>query len=83
MRHTMPWVRSTTRVPVSWITTLIVAGLGLLLSPQFALSQEVKLNEVLRSLFYAPQHVAFRIGAFEQEGLKVAGPRQLGASKPR
>lgn len=71
----MPWVRSTTRVPVSWITTLIVAGLGLLLSPQFALSQEVKLNEVLRSLFYAPQHVAFRIGAFEQEGLKVAGPK--------
>jgi len=38
-------------------------------------AQEVKLNEVLRSLFYAPEYVALRIGAFDQEGLKVAGPK--------
>ena len=30
---------------------------------------------MLRSLFYAPQHVAIRIGAFEQEGLKIVGPK--------
>jgi NitT/TauT family transport system substrate-binding protein len=48
---------------------------SLLLSAQPAISQEVKLNEVLRSLFYAPQYVALRIGAFEQEGLKIAGPK--------
>jgi NitT/TauT family transport system substrate-binding protein len=48
---------------------------GLLLSAQPAASQEVKLNEVLRSLFYAPQYVALRIGAFEQEGLKITGPK--------
>jgi NitT/TauT family transport system substrate-binding protein len=47
----------------------------LVLSTQPAVSQEVKLNEVLRSLFYAPQYVALRIGAFEQEGLKVTGPK--------
>ena len=48
---------------------------ALLLSAQPAVSQEVKLNEVLRSLFYAPQYVALRIGAFEQEGLKITGPK--------
>ena len=48
---------------------------GLVLSTQPAVSQEVKLNEVLRSLFYAPQYVAVRTGAFEQEKLKVIGPK--------
>jgi NitT/TauT family transport system substrate-binding protein len=38
-------------------------------------AQEVKLNEVIRSLFYAPEYVALRIGAFDQEGLKIAGPK--------
>lgn len=38
-------------------------------------AQEVKLNEVLRSLFYAPQYVALRMGAFEQEGIKINGPK--------
>jgi NitT/TauT family transport system substrate-binding protein len=40
-----------------------------------AAAQEVKLNEVLRSLFYTPQYVALRIGAFEPEGLKIVGPK--------
>ena len=56
----------------------LVAALMLamwLASAQPAVSQEVKLNEVLRSLFYTPQYVALRIGAFEQEGLKVVGPK--------
>jgi NitT/TauT family transport system substrate-binding protein len=48
---------------------------ALLLSAQPAVTQEVKLNEVLRSLFYAPEYVAVRIGAFEQEGLKLTGPK--------
>lgn len=68
MRHVV-----LTRVAMKW--TLVLAALGLLLAPQLAAAQEVKLNEVLRSLFYAPQHVAFRIGAFDQEGLKIAGPK--------
>jgi NitT/TauT family transport system substrate-binding protein len=57
--------------------TAVSAGacLTLLLFSQGAYAQEVKVNEVLRSLFYAPQHVALRIGAFEQEGLKIVGPK--------
>ncbi|MEA2978444.1 MAG: NitT/TauT family transport system substrate-binding protein [Alphaproteobacteria bacterium] len=65
----------TTHVSMPRIRTLMAASAALLLSSQFALAQEVKLNEVLRSLFYAPQHVALRIGAFEQEGLKIVGPK--------
>jgi NitT/TauT family transport system substrate-binding protein len=53
----------------------LIVSFGLLLSTQPAVSQEVKLNEVLRSLFYTPQYVAMRIGAFEQEGLKITGPK--------
>jgi NitT/TauT family transport system substrate-binding protein len=52
-----------------------VRALTLLLFSHGAYAQEVKVNEVLRSLFYAPQHVALRIGAFEQEGLKIVGPK--------
>jgi NitT/TauT family transport system substrate-binding protein len=35
----------------------------------------VRLNEVIRSIFYAPQYVALHIGAFEQEGLNITGPK--------
>jgi NitT/TauT family transport system substrate-binding protein len=52
-----------------------VAAAPLLFAPMAASGQEVKLNEVLRSLFYGPQYVALRIGAFEQEGLKIVGPK--------
>ena len=62
----------------AWIAPIraaLLACVGLSLLSQGAAAQEVKLNEVLRSLFYAPQHVALRIGAFEQEGLKIVGPK--------
>lgn len=54
-----------------------IACAGALLAAQNAgaQAQEVKLNEVLRSLFYTPQYVALKIGAFEQEGLKIVGPK--------
>ena len=63
--------RSTTRA----FRALTLGWVALLLSLRPAVTQEVKLNEVLRSLFYAPQHVALRIGAFDQEGLKIVGPK--------
>lgn len=46
-----------------------------------AQAQEVKLTEVLRSLFYAPQYVALKIGAFEQEGIKIVGPKTTWGSQ--
>ena len=46
-----------------------------LLCAQPAASQEVRLNEVLRSLFYTPEYVAVRTGAFAQEGLNIVGPK--------
>ena len=33
--------------------------------------QEVRLNEVVRSVFYAPMYVAINEGFFEEEGLKI------------
>ena len=61
--------------PIVRLVAPALACAGFILSAQPAVSQEVKLNEVLRSLFYAPQYVAVRTGAFEQEGLKVVGPK--------
>ena len=60
---------------IARLAALAFACAGIFLSAPSALSQEVKLNEVLRSLFYAPQYVAVRTGAFEQEGLKLVGPK--------
>jgi NitT/TauT family transport system substrate-binding protein len=60
-----------------WISRLVgaIAGCAGAILAQPALPQEIKLNEVLRSLFYAPQYVAVRTGAFQQEGLNVVGPK--------
>ncbi len=58
---------------LSLVATLAL-GLGLV-AVQPSVAQEVKLNEVLRTLFYAPEYVGVRIGAFEQEGLKITGPK--------
>ena len=60
---------------IARLAALAFVCAGFFLSAQPAVSQEVKLNEVLRSLFYAPQYVAVRTGAFEQEGLKLVGPK--------
>jgi NitT/TauT family transport system substrate-binding protein len=60
---------------------LALAGGALLAAAPHAAAQEVKLNEVLRSLFYTPQYVALRIGAFEAEGLKIIGPKTTWGSQ--
>jgi NitT/TauT family transport system substrate-binding protein len=53
---------------------LACAGIFFSAGPALA-AQDVKLNEVLRSVFYAPQYVAITIGAFEQEGINLIGPK--------
>ena len=66
------------RIPMAsviWRTTAIACFCAGVLSAQPAASQEVRLNEVLRSLFYLPQYVAVRTDAFTQEGIKVIGPK--------
>ena len=68
--RSMRWTRR-----FCWIAVLTAACGWLILAAQPAAAQEVKLNEVLRSLFYAPQYVAVRIGAFEQENSKIVGPK--------
>lgn len=52
-----------------------------MLAAPAALAADVRVNEVLRSLFYVPQYVALRIGAFEQEGIKVVGPKTTWGSQ--
>src|SRR5262245_5939848 len=63
------------------VARLAAAVACIALVPTLATAQEVKLNEVLRSLFYTPQHVALKIGAFEQEGLKIVGPKTTWGSQ--
>lgn len=69
------------------LITAIATGRRTLLLSVFALcavfgtvsssvaAENVRLNEVIRSIFYAPQYVAFEIGAFKDQGLDVVGPK--------
>lgn len=73
------WIldRCWVRLAIIRLAVLPLACVGPLLTMQHATAaeREVKLNEVTRSLFYTPEYVAFSIGAFEQEGLNVTGPK--------
>ena len=74
MRSAMPLGGCRIQMLIARFAALLLVSAALF-STRGAGAQEVKLNEVLRSLFYAPQYVALRIGAFEQEGLKIVGPK--------
>jgi len=63
------------------LVALVLAGAGALLPAPAMAAEEIKLNEVLRSLFFTPQQVALRIGAFDQEGLKIIGPKTTWGSQ--
>ncbi len=43
--------------------------------------QKVRLSEVVRSVFYAPQYVALALGFFEEEGLEIELSTAWGADK--
>ena len=42
-------------------------------------TNEIVLNEVAHSIFYAPQYVAYELGYFEEEGIKVTIVNGAGA----
>jgi NitT/TauT family transport system substrate-binding protein len=62
-------------------TGALVLAAASVSAPVLAAEHEVRLNEVLRSLFYTPQYVSLRIGAFEQEGIKIIGPKTTWGSQ--
>ena len=59
------WVKSSLLAVVTCLILLVLASCG---KEEL---QEVKVGEVTRSIFYAPQYVAIEKGFFEEEGLKV------------
>lgn len=59
------WVKSSFLAVLTSMVLLVLASCG-----EEEL-QEVKVGEVTRSIFYAPQYVAIEKGFFEEEGLKV------------
>lgn len=58
----------------AWALLLIAVGIVALLLGANASAQElqtVRLSEVVRSVFYAPQYVAIANGFFEDQGLEI------------
>ena len=63
---------------------LAMAVCLLLIAPVAAAAhglQVVRLSEVVRSIFYAPQYVALALGFFEDEGLSISMSTAWGADK--
>ncbi|EGL82427.1 ABC transporter substrate-binding protein [Caldalkalibacillus thermarum TA2.A1] len=66
------------------ICFLLLISLSVILSGCFAAQEELKtvrVAEVTRSIFYAPQYVALSQGFFEKEGLKVELTTTWGGDK--
>jgi NitT/TauT family transport system substrate-binding protein len=61
--------------------TACFAIFSLLFSTSSFAASTVRLNEVIRSIFYAPQYVALHIGAFEEQGLDITGPKTTWGSQ--
>ena len=57
------------------------AGVGCSSQPEETALTPVRLNEVVHSVFYAPQYVAQELGFFEEEGLDVTVAIGNGADK--
>lgn len=68
----------------AWTLLVIAVGIVAVLLGANASAQElqtVRLSEVVRSVFYAPQYVAIANGFFEEEGFKVDLSTAWGADK--
>lgn len=75
------------KIIISLILLIVVIVLGLTYYSNFYKTEEtselktIQLNEVTRSVFYAPQYVAIANGFFEEEGLELEITTGQGADK--
>lgn len=68
----------------AWVVLLVAVGIVAVLLGATASAQNletVRLSEVVRSVFYAPQYVAIAKGFFEEQGLKLDLSTAFGADK--
>jgi NitT/TauT family transport system substrate-binding protein len=68
----------------AWLVLILAVGIVAVLLGATASAQNlevVRLSEVVRSVFYAPQYVAIAKGFFEEQGLKVDLSTAWGADK--
>ena len=68
----------------AWIELIICVAVVALLLGSMASAEElqtVRLSEVVRSVFYAPQYVALAKGFFEEQGLQIDLSTAWGADK--
>lgn len=70
----------TTKKLLCFIMVLML-GLSLVTGCSKSELTTVRLNEVVRSIFYTPQYVAINKGFFEEEGLKIELTTGQGADK--
>lgn len=73
------WIKSLISSVLIGVFTFSMVGCGSKTSS--SKTQTVKLNEVVRSIFYAPMYVAINKGFFKEEGLKIELSTGQGADK--
>lgn len=75
------------KVLITLIIIAVAIAIGIVIYKQITKTEEetglitIQLNEVTRSVFYAPQYVAIANGSFEKEGLKLEITTGQGADK--
>lgn len=74
-------------IPIIIIILIIALVIGMVIAKRQTINQKenlktIKVNEVTRSVFYAPQYVAINNGYFKEEGLEIELTTGQGAETP-
>ena len=74
------------KIIISVLIVIVILAVGLFVffgrnNSEVSELQKVRVNEVTRSVFYAPQYVAISEGFFEQEGIEIELTTGQGADK--
>lgn len=64
------------------IVIIITLGVQLFKNNTVDNAKNIKVNEVTRSVFYAPQYVAIQKGFFKEEGIEIDLTTGQGAETP-